>query len=190
MAQDTDWATARITIQCDVPEIGSCELVISPFDEIDDVLDDLAGKFKNTALQGLARNRPEDALPDCLPFRDHNERDRYYAIMDPLPVRMKFRFLVESAVPQMKIVPVGHRTRFSGVVAAWPEYSADLAAGPPGRPVAADFGGKKVRLSDRILDSDGNPKGVIDFRVEYGHELPEIRKHSVFRLSVGRRQKT
>jgi hypothetical protein len=63
----------------------------------------------------------------------------------------------------MKIVPVGHRTRFSTVVAALPDYRANRAAAPPGGPVAAYFGGKKVRLPDRTLDSDGNTKEAIDF---------------------------
>jgi hypothetical protein len=57
---------------------------------------------------------------------------------------MEFRFVINGYVPGMKTIPVGHRTGFSPVV-------------------AADCGGTKVRLSDRISNrqiSESNMAGA------------------------------
>jgi hypothetical protein len=165
-----DWRRDRITILCQLVDGDSCTLTISPFDEHDEVLDDLSCRFRHTALSSIARNNPLNIIPpqQSKPFQYHESGDRYFALACTNPLKVKIKFIFQGATPKLKMIPIAPQTRFSALLAVYRDLCAkDNLPFPSGDVALVKFGNRRVPKYEIVSDYTTDPKTQSDFSPDF-----------------------
>jgi ubiquitin-protein ligase len=162
-----DWRSDELDIRVHV-EDEIHELTISPFDEVDDVLDELCAKTKRLDLGGLAKGDPRSDLPACLAFQNHRPGDEYYASVDPNPMRFRLRFVVPGTAARLKVVVVSPRRRFSALVGLLEPNSA----APPKKIIGVFVKDRLFRLDVLIASVLGELRDIAEVSPSFDPVAP------------------